>query len=230
MDKIIKFATNEKYLVYPQSAQKLVPEWYRKAERFLGGKQIFAANGAEGRPTVKICVPFLDALTTGYIIELWQDLQVTIVNNQPVFNWLTGPEVLEERPIELLQGLPLGAEYYQKSYAWKSPFFIQTPKNYSVLITHPLNYYDLPFTTTSGIVDSDFVVGDGNIPFLFKKQFEGIIPKGTPIAQIIPFKRDNWKSKIDKEIILKYEYHRFNMRRVASGWYKKNMWKRKSYN
>jgi hypothetical protein len=26
--------------------------------------------------------------------------------------------------------------------------------------------------------------------------FEGLIPKGTPVAQVIPFKRDKWKMKI----------------------------------
>ena len=31
-----------------------------------------------------------------------------------------------------------------------------------------------------------------HLPMWLKKDFIGIIKKGTPIAQIIPFKRDNW--------------------------------------
>jgi hypothetical protein len=35
----------------------------------------------------------------------------------------------------------------------------------------------------------------GNIPFFIKEGFSGVIPKGTPIAQVIPFKRESWTSK-----------------------------------
>jgi hypothetical protein len=33
--------------------------------------------------------------------------------------------------------------------------------------------------------------------------FEGMIPKGTPIAQVIPFKRENWAMEIgdDSDLI-----------------------------
>lgn len=230
MDKIIKFATKEKYLVYPQPAQKVVPEWYRKAERFIGGKQSFKPNTVEGNATVKTCMPFLDALTAGYIIELWQDLEVDYENDKPVLHWRTEPAVAENRRSEALQNMPMSGEYHKETFAWKQPFYIQTPKGYSLLITHPLNYFDLPFTTTTGIVDSESILGNGNIPFLIKKDFKGIIPKGTPIAQVIPFKRDSWKSEINEKIIEDYEYYRFNLRRTATGWYKKNVWKRKPYN
>jgi hypothetical protein len=33
--------------------------------------------------------------------------------------------------------------------------------------------------------------------------FEGMIPKGTPIAQVIPFKREGWQMKIGSEKELK---------------------------
>jgi hypothetical protein len=29
--------------------------------------------------------------------------------------------------------------------------------------------------------------------------FEGLIPKGTPIAQIVPFKRESWQMELGKE-------------------------------
>tara|TARA_R100000081_G_scaffold68153_1_gene35591 strand:- start:212 stop:412 length:201 start_codon:yes stop_codon:yes gene_type:complete len=31
-----------------------------------------------------------------------------------------------------------------------------------------------------------------------KEQFEAVIEKGTPYVQVIPFKRDNWKMKINE--------------------------------
>ena len=63
----------------------------------------------------------------------------------------------------------------------------------------------------------------------FSNTFEGLIPAGTPIMQILLFKQENWKSKEDKEI---YNYAMINQKlsnNTAVGWYKKNIWKRKSY-
>jgi hypothetical protein len=48
-----------------------------------------------------------------------------------------------------------------------------------------------------GIVDTDKYTAPVNFPFVINDiNFEGIIPKGTPIAQVIPFKRDPWEIKI----------------------------------
>ena len=35
-------------------------------------------------------------------------------------------------------------------------------------------------------------MGWGNVPFFIKSGFEGVIPAGTPIAQLIPIKREKW--------------------------------------
>jgi hypothetical protein len=75
---------------------------------------------------------------------------------------------------------------------------IKTPPGYSCLVTHPFGYNNLPFHSFSGIVDSDRFHADINTPFTLKKNFSGVIPKGTPMMQIIPFKRENWESKILK--------------------------------
>jgi hypothetical protein len=102
---------------------------------------------------------------------------------------------------------------------------MKLPKGYSALFTHPLNRFDLPFFTASGIVDADYGMGGGGVSFCIDKNFEGVIPAGTPIVQIFPFKRDDWKSEYlqnTKEIV-------WNPRKNISGWYRKNVWKRKHY-
>ena len=55
-------------------------------------------------------------------------------------------------------------------------------------------HHDLPFTIFPGIVDTDTYYAPVNIPFTMNDQkFEGLIPKGTPIVQVLPFKRESWK-------------------------------------
>jgi hypothetical protein len=53
----------------------------------------------------------------------------------------------------------------------------------------------------AGIVDSDKYHGAGNIPFFLKEEFEGLIPKGTPYAQIIPIKRAEWTTVFDPALV-----------------------------
>jgi hypothetical protein len=68
-----------------------------------------------------------------------------------------------------------------------------------------------------------------HFPFLLKKGFEGIIPAGTPLAQIIPFKRDNWVSEQEKfDLDTQYAKKRTFWRTFA-GSYKANYWTKKKY-
>jgi hypothetical protein len=54
------------------------------------------------------------------------------------------------------------------------------------------------FTILPGIVDTDQYKAAVNFPFVLNEadKFEGLIPAGTPMAQVIPFKRDSWKMEI----------------------------------
>ena len=107
---------------------------------------------------------------------------------------------------------------------------INIPKNYSILFTHPLNRHDLPFTTLSGIVDSGLITSPtGSVPFYIKENFEGLIPQGTPIAQLIPIRQESWSSKIKNGLVEKSLKQTISSNLVFSGWYKKNIWKRKNY-
>jgi hypothetical protein len=55
---------------------------------------------------------------------------------------------------------------------------------------------DLPFYSLPSIVDTDRHPAPVNFPFFLRKDFTGILESGTPIMQIIPFKREEWKSEV----------------------------------
>jgi hypothetical protein len=64
---------------------------------------------------------------------------------------------------------------------------------------------------------------------LIRRDFEGLIEKGTPIIQVIPFKRNDWKLKINEPINDLFQrlekYYSFTTRA-----YKKlGVWSRKRY-
>ena len=96
------------------------------------------------------------------------------------------------------------------------------------MVTHPFNRFDLPFTTTSGLIDSDGWVTAGNIPFFLREGFEGIIEKNTPVAQLFPYKRESWEMGVSK--ILESRAIIDSPDRSKIGYYKNKYWNRKTYN
>jgi hypothetical protein len=46
---------------------------------------------------------------------------------------------------------------------------------------------------------------------------------------VFPFKRDNWKSERDDSIIKEGLRQKFESSAVLSGFYKKNIWKKKDF-
>jgi hypothetical protein len=106
---------------------------------------------------------------------------------------------------------------------------IKTPKGYSSLFIHPINRTDLPFYTIGGVLDTDGWGEAGMHPFLLKKGWSGIIPEGTPYMQIIPFKRQDWVSVVDKTMTKEYSIAITKRDNKFKDFYKKTHWKIKSY-
>jgi hypothetical protein len=211
----------------PAPARAYVPDWYRQATRFIGGKMELRQQGIN--KDLKLCVPFLDALTSGYVIELPADMLVQRDAQGVTFFWHEEPQLLEFRSKDMATTLPRPAGHDQDLYAWVTQWAMIAPPGYSLLVTHPLNRNDLPFTTTSGIIDSDKYSSAGQVPFFLRAGFSGVIPAGTPIMQVIPIKRENWKHEVlpyDRSFIVSVKY---SIQRYMYGGYKKLLWQKKDY-
>lgn len=216
-----------------------LPDWYKKHPTWLGDGKPHARSTNLSAPTIKMCMPFLDSMLSGYTVELWMDLDVIRGTGpdgqghgepETLIAWPTGPVPVKERSNSISEHLPIPTGHSKKHFIWENPFVLKTPPGYSLLITHPFNRHDLPFTTLSAIVDADKeAMGPGAIPFFIKEDFEGIIPRGTPIYQVFPFKRDTWEIERDKS--LDEAGRQINMRSQGyiHGWYKKFSWARKDY-
>jgi len=216
---------------YPKSinpSKKYIPNWYKKIPKWQNN-EIFSLKTLNFMPTVKVCVPFLEAMSTGYMITLPYDLYVKKDGEGIYLSWnqVSYPPILRDQPAD---NATIPAGHYPAEYAWSYPISHTIPKKHSVLITHPLNRHDLPFTTLSGVVDGGYVLAaNGQLPFYIKQGFEGIIPQGTPIAQLIFFRNEFWTSKETKGINKIAEFQTKKARNLISDWYKKTIWKRKNY-
>jgi hypothetical protein len=216
--------------VYPNIitlAKDHIPEWYKKIPRWNNNEMFELEKGFN--ITIKHCMPFLDSLTTGYMIVLPNDIYVKNNNGSPFITWPSAEFPPKSRnEVADLNLVPTG--HHPTEFTWQTGVANTIPLGHSMLLTHPINRYDLPFTTLTGIVDGGLVMNPtGSIPFYIKDGFEGIIPQGTPIAQLIPFRQENWIHKKTKGLVKKSIEHNSKGTSLIYGWYKKTFWTRKKY-
>ena len=190
----------------PKPAAEFVPQWWKDMPVYTSNDNKIGLNPG---PTVtaKRCFPLLDGITAGYIVTLWADILVSKDSDgNKILQWNTVEPVCEpwrksqSSNYEITEGF--SDTVFKYLHGWK----IKTPKGYSCLITHPFGYPNLPIKAITGIVDTDSLETHANSPFLIKKDFEGIIEKGTPMFQIIPFKREDWDSSVSVEAPNKHSY------------------------
>jgi hypothetical protein len=212
-------------------SQSIIPEWYSKTPRWKNDKKI--VDQKLGVQTFKQCIPFLDSLTSGYLITLPCDVLVASENNKPFISWKYSGEnpILKLRNIEDNEKLPVPHGCSELQFVWSMPLTMKIQDGYSLLITHPFNRFELPFVTMSAIVDANFALSPySNIPFFIQKDFNGIIKKGTPIAQVFPFRREDWETKESESLLNESKITGKKSMSVMVGWYKNNFWKQKKYN
>lgn len=212
----------------PTPAKFHMPEWYKHV--MAPPKDIDFDNPAPRKKIInlKSCTPFLDAMTTGFVQRTWSDLFIRKENGMVRYHWPAGPEMIGHRE---KVSIPLSDEYHPLEFYWTVPWIPKVPKGYSVLITQPFNRIDSSFTGLSAIIDADdfYHVGMGQYPCYLKKDFEGIIPMGTPMFQITPFKRDDWTSVANKFDPTETKKQEFIYLRELWGVYKNKFWKKKTY-
>jgi hypothetical protein len=238
---VISFLSNRHWLnkdsiSKPESSSKNIPKWYRDANRFAideNGKYYEMDSGGK-IPTWKACPALLDVFMSGYVLKTPCDINFYKDNNNEIQIKIKDSKYedfcIKRDPLNEFRS-PIG--YYRNSFAWVGDWGLETPKGYSTLYMTPANRFDLPFINTTGIIDTDEIGLPGSLPFFLIEGWEGTIPAGTPYAQILPFKRENWSSelKIEKAGIIydriKTTYNKFRI--PNGGFYKDNLWHRKEY-
>jgi hypothetical protein len=83
----------------------------------------------------------------------------------------------------------------------------------------------------SAVVDCDKdLLSSGRIPFYVKEGFEGLVPRGTPLYQIIPIKREKWELEENPYLRKQNRRRIWQVGSVLTGWYRHNLWVKKEYN
>lgn len=174
----------------PERAIRFAPDWFKRLNREMG---MSYENGLPAM-TAKACLPMTDAFSLGFVIPLPFDVLIVVPEDRVSIQmgWAEG---LPFQPLEQHHPGQIGAPEppFQSVMPLKfiNPWRIKVPGGYSVLFVQPLSRPDLPFTCFSGFVDCDRFDTTVNLPFAWTGPVgEHVLPAGTPIAQLIPIRRD----------------------------------------
>lgn len=239
MTKKIKWTARDTYgyevAERPYPAARAIPDWWKSMTPYIvepknpDGKKVFIQD-RNVNATFKKCTPMLDALTSGYIIPLWADVQVRQDAEQgPSIFWKTRRNVFEVHGIssDLVERPP---GYGSRVVKFMNQWIPKTPPGYSMMITSPFGYRNLPLQAIPAIIDTDKSTLEPLFPMWILENFEGIIEKGTPLVQVTPFKRDSWESEFDVLPDGKYEMiEDRDFRGTIVNHYIKKKWSKKSY-
>jgi hypothetical protein len=134
---------------------------------------------------------------------------------------------------EPMEGFETPPGFDERHFHWYLNWAPELPEGYSSLYLQPINHFNLPYITVAGIIDSDKVTNSGLLPFFLKSGFVGVVPAGTPIVQIFPFKREDWEMEYkfytQEELFEKYKQNSNIFRQPEGGVYKRDFWQRRKY-
>tara|TARA_S200002703_G_scaffold120677_1_gene106512 strand:+ start:1181 stop:1885 length:705 start_codon:yes stop_codon:yes gene_type:complete len=187
------------FIEHPKPSLSHIPLEYKKMENHIDNKI--------KQRTVKKCIPFLDSLTCGYIIPFPMDLHFSYdkEKKQALFELPDIPsyfnnsfEVEFHGDFQISNELKHIHRTIEGVFKFQNPWTVTTPPGYSCIFTQPFNR-NLPFKIIDGIVDTDKFPFSVNFPFYWTNSIDipFTLKAGSPMALVIPFKRDSWKMKVE---------------------------------
>lgn len=211
----------------PIPAVKVLPTWYKNMQSYMNGVKEVTNDGTSG--TIKKCIPVFDAISAGYLILTHCDISIKwdgigYVFDAPHDNY----RFIAHHPLAQANLHPKIGNDFTSVPKYSNPWGIVTPKGYSSLFIPPM-HRDNDIIIFEGIVDTDSYHSPVLLPFsLSKSETDLFIPAGTPIAQVIVFKRELWDSEVSHNLDIPSKTRALNNSRFFDA-YKNLFWSRKSY-
>jgi len=182
---------------YPRPAREVIPDWWKSMPNYRDFSHSMHAKG-DAESTGKRCVPIVDSIMSGYMFFLPTDISVEEHDEDVWFEPAYVP-FIDYHPKEQIQEHPWYPEGWSRVPKWQNTIGMKTPAGWSTFFTTP-SHHDLPFKIMPGVVDTDTFNLPVAFPFVLEDpEWRGVIPAGTPIAQAIPFERQDWESTITSD-------------------------------
>jgi hypothetical protein len=170
----------------PRPAKQMVPDWYKRLPAVDPALQSVTSTGL----TAKRCMPFLDALTIGWVIPLAATVRMEVSEGGTRVDcgWDFDREMVSNHAPGQVAGHPRQPRPPVKFHNY---WTVATPPGWSCLFVSLLNQPHNLFEMASAVVDTDRYQSLIHFPF-FPTAPDGlhVLEKGLPVIQVIPFRRD----------------------------------------
>lgn len=169
----------------PVPAKAVLPDWFRRLPAVDRSALTATNNGL----TIKRCMPFLDALGTGWIVPLATTVRLEIAEGgrRVDAGWEFDRVMVSNHSPFQVAGAPQADRPPCKFHNY---WTVRTPPGWSTLFVAPLNRPHPVFECLAGVVDTDRYASLIHFPF-FATAPDGVhvLERGTPLVQAIPFRR-----------------------------------------
>lgn len=212
---------DEGVIAPPVPAKSVLPDWFRKLPPVDQSRLTATDNGL----TIKRCMPFLDAMTAGWIIPLAATVRLEISDGGRTVNagWEFDKVMVSNHHAYQIKG---NEHEPRPPCKFHNYWTIETPRGWSCLFVAPLNRAQPLFEPLSGVVDTDGYRSLIHFPFIpTAPDGVHVIEKGTPLVQVIPFRRDVAGVAVDIRVETADETKErtriLRHTQASEGWYRK---------
>lgn len=199
----------------PKPAHEYIPQWWKDSPTVKTENTFDSKTSGN----MKACPSFADYFTKGYIVPMWVDSYLKYDSETGQWSWTVSDNRFSWDYHPNSQYL----DYVDHKFLNKNSFFtfksqlpwnIFTTKGYSLYQLPTFFHFNEDFSVVPGVRDTD-IYHEMNIQILIHSDKKEIfIPRGTPIAQYIPFKREKTQYDIreaNEKDLLKISAHELNM-------------------
>jgi len=217
----------------PEPIFKSLPGWFKRQSSYKDNDP--APKNGKRHATVKKCPAVFDLMSSGYILKCPVDVYIDAtgekLNVDVQFANGIGQSVTGNHDLLQYDEMPVDDSFIRELFRLNLIWLVSTPRGYSSLFLSPQFSDNTFIQAVPGIIDTDEYISDGLFSFFIKKGFKGEIKRGTPLIQVIPFKREDYEMEVlqDKSFPSTILKQRVKNSSFFSGGYKKLFWKKKVY-
>lgn len=183
----------------PKPTARYTPDWWKEKKIDLVKQSAYDLNTANIKncPSVgniKHCPSFTDVFTSGYVVPMWMDTYLGYDKENARAGALSNLTQIDYHPCpsEDMENYTFLGKEAVAFFKAKSPWSIITKPGVSVLILPLFFNFDPDFSIVPGIIDTEYVNNLNPDIIYHSKEKEIFIERGTPLFQIIPFRKEKF--------------------------------------